>query len=756
MYPAISVDRRNLLKSAIERWFIRLALAVGPVVFTAPGQMSVTAAGTPDANPPRVAVISDPENANLAALVTVELSANPAVSLVERNELARVGDEMKLQQLAGSDAVSLGKLIGADGLIFIGKGANGVQVRFTAVGLGYALFDDQIAEGADPEGLAKAVAHRVAGYAPKLRLDATKAVPISILNLRAEIVSTGYDTTERKLTLLLESRLSAMPTYVVLERRHAWDLAFDRGLNASGAQLLKGSYIVDGLIRNSGANGEAIEVDLRLRKPQSTEVTTLQAQGRSDDLPALADAMAGQIAKSIGLSVSKPGPQSQTEAREYLQEGLWGLKHNEQTQALEALDSAALLGGTSIELYTARIAVLCQMSAHPRWVTPLPLEERLALVRRAIADLKAGGKGQDTVVTQAVGVLEDIEKTQDDQKAYAFRQEVRALANFDPLHGKAPDSQCFHGEDLSNSSEEEMAFYHMLCSTQVHTVPLLNPDEFCLRFLKTQEARRAAYDQFVQGLLSDPKGKLFGLAMQSMDPDPAVRDKAYPQFLDEFWNQRDELIQTGKINSYLWEAVRIPEDVREKYMKQSIPLLYYLLAQPRRYRNIMEFLWKPEWFPAEDADAIWSHFKQEEYKKSGGFPPGDTKYIKSFLAVFPGRETTMPDPDKDKPRLMVDKFWAPPTGGGRMLTEFTISPDGKGIQFVTISSDNHMIMYHVSIPDFATEEICPDLINFRMVATPDAYYFWSQDKMKRYDRATHAWSIHQLSEYPMGVYYCRL
>ena len=73
----------------------------------------------------RLAVISTADTADLAALVTTELSSNPDISLLERDDLSKIGDEAKLQQMAGSDAVGLGKLIGADGLLFMSKGPKG-------------------------------------------------------------------------------------------------------------------------------------------------------------------------------------------------------------------------------------------------------------------------------------------------------------------------------------------------------------------------------------------------------------------------------------------------------------------------------------------------------------------------------------------------------------------------------------------------------------------------------------------------------
>src|SRR5471032_3335071 len=83
--------------------------------------MAVTAWVMADPASVRVAVISDADNQNLAALVTTELSSSPDISLVERDDLAKIGDELKLQQLAGGDAVALGRLVGADGLLFLNK-----------------------------------------------------------------------------------------------------------------------------------------------------------------------------------------------------------------------------------------------------------------------------------------------------------------------------------------------------------------------------------------------------------------------------------------------------------------------------------------------------------------------------------------------------------------------------------------------------------------------------------------------------------
>ncbi len=69
--------------------------------------------------PVRVAVIGEAGQGELASLVAVELSQGGAVTRLEREELAEVGDELALRRMAGNDAVALGKRLSADGLIFI-------------------------------------------------------------------------------------------------------------------------------------------------------------------------------------------------------------------------------------------------------------------------------------------------------------------------------------------------------------------------------------------------------------------------------------------------------------------------------------------------------------------------------------------------------------------------------------------------------------------------------------------------------------
>jgi len=314
-----------------------------------------------DPAPVRVAVISDVDNRDLAALVTTELSSNPEISLVERDDLAKIGDEAKLQQLAGGDAVALGKLAGADGLLFLDQRTDGAHVRFTAVNLGYALFDDPVPAGTDPTQEAKAIAHLVVNDAAKLTLDPLKAIPISVLNLRADYATTGALELERNLTLLVESQLAAVPAYVVLERRHAWSLGFERSLDSSPKPLAEGAYIVDGTFELLSPGAANVTIHLRVRPPHGGAIET-NITGAPNSLPELAQKIVAQIQKDTGQNPSAPEWHPESEAREYLLEGIWAWQHKATQESMEALDSAELLGEKAPELIKARISNLCTMA----------------------------------------------------------------------------------------------------------------------------------------------------------------------------------------------------------------------------------------------------------------------------------------------------------------------------------------------------------------------------------------------------------
>jgi hypothetical protein len=733
----------------------------------------------------RIAVIGDADNQPLAALLTTELSSSHNIILLERDDLAKVGDELKLQQLAGTDAIALGKLIGADGLIFISKGADGPEIRFTAVGLGYALFDDQFNRETDLVQWVPAIAHRVAGYVPKLKLDPAKAIPISVLNLRADYATPESTSLERKLTLLLESKLSSLPQYVVLERRHGWSLGFEHSLAADPKPLLQGAYVVDGTLSfpmQDQGTGD-VTIHLRLRSPNNQQ-TPLKIFGPTTDLPNLVEKMVVEIQKATRIATAQPW-QPEREAREYLEEGIWGWQHDADDAALEALDSAELLGEKAPDLVAVRIAVLSKRASVALDLAKkdssgpvpesIPVDQMIDDTLRAIGDAarydseKMEPKLQLLTWQQNMDMRTDQIKenlanfTSDllvfldgrhSSRTDELRLALRAITGYDPLHGKLGRADMSRPLNVLTDSKdewdltlaEELAYYHLLATTPHQFIPpdlLIGQGKgFCHRFLKTPEEQKQAFDQFVHELKGDPKAQLTYQLILSCSPDDAVADAAYTAYWKEMWNQREELV-SQKVQVEEWTSARpVPAALRRKHAHEMIPVLRFYLTHVNNYRDweySWETFWQPDQWSEADAAAIWADylgFKQraEADQVARGRNPLPFDEIEDpFREKFPQiAATTVPNATPEP--LIVNRLWHPwldsetsiaPTV---ILTQWQVVNDTLWIRawFPSRDGDKHALI-KLSISDFKAKVVpTPDAMNVGccLAASSDAIYLY--------------------------------
>ena len=761
------------------------------------------AIATADGEPPRVAIICDPADKNLAALVTSELSSNSAIVLVERDDMARIGNELKLQQLAGNDPVALGKLAGADGLLFLSKAPSATEVRFTAVGLGYALFDDRIADGSAPAQLAKSIAHRVADYGTKLKLAPARAVPISVLNLRADYASDRSAALERNLTLMLESRLSSVPEFVVLERRHAWSLGFERSLDPATHPLLQGAYLIDGSLSLASPDNFKITVQLRLRSPKGDQ-NEASISGPAADLSGLAEKIVAEIRQRTGRSGSPPAWEQKREAAEYLKEGNWAWQHGTPEEAEEAIDSAELLGETSRELAIMRMNLLCDRIGRGLDMNPgelpgaLPsgsasLEERTDNVFRAL-ELAARSDQGKRVVGPASKILFLLDQA-GSPRADELRRALRPFTHYDPLHGSPGMGtglwiayfSDLYADEWSASLEEELAYYRYLCGYGQRLPPDLltrHGLQFCPRFLNTPVEQTTAFQTFVESLKHDPQYHAAYLLLNSASPDPAVADPAFTAYIHELQQRHKELIQGDSLRpewinarplSPTWNSGVPPHaELFTRHASEMVPLLHDYLTH-RDTADIgfsFDFLWQPEGWSHAEAAAIWpdyliyrSHLA-ECWKRNGNIvsnlPAALAKNEDRFRRKFPDIAASDRLEAPDQP-LAVTHFWSAPIShtpaisyGKWAVTEDSLwmhcSPGG-------VTGDS---ICRVHLPDLKTEVI--DLpfvaLNSQVRVSPGAVYAdyivlpdGKVHGLARYDLAEKTWTLRPI-DLPFMQYFC--
>jgi hypothetical protein len=163
--------------------------------------------------PARLALLAESPDASAALdVLTAQLSGNKNLQLLERNEIEKVYREQGLS-VANRDYLKLGQILGADGLLLMETAREGtnqfLNVRLVAVKPGVVLAAEKFSWPlASVVEWSSSFAGHLDLFLPKLMVLVKDAIPISVVNLRSSIQSTGSLEAEKQLKLLTIQRLS--------------------------------------------------------------------------------------------------------------------------------------------------------------------------------------------------------------------------------------------------------------------------------------------------------------------------------------------------------------------------------------------------------------------------------------------------------------------------------------------------------------------------------------------------------------------
>jgi hypothetical protein len=346
------------------RWFI------GLVTFALVTTLSVFASDS--ARPARLAVLStDPQLASAADLLTVELSKNPAVTLLERDQIEKVYHEQSLS--AGNrDFLKLGQLLGADGLLLLDLRTEGtnqfVEARLVAVKPGVVLLDGGFEWPLSGTEWAGDFSSHLVSYYPKLGVLARDAVPISVIGLHSALQSMEGSELERSLTALAIERLSRQRELFVLERRKMESLSAEKELKDMGdSGFWSGSYVFDGVIDRDSYSPDTMTIDVQLTPPGGAPIA-IRASGRRIDPGEVIDRLAEKIALTLKLQVQGSWNPAQ-EAERFFDEARWAIRWGLFRQAEGAAESSWVLGKQTPEVAALRIRAYKGEAADDRGMT---------------------------------------------------------------------------------------------------------------------------------------------------------------------------------------------------------------------------------------------------------------------------------------------------------------------------------------------------------------------------------------------------
>lgn len=239
--------------------------------------LCITVAGAIEAAP-SIAIVSESESENVAAILGAELSKSDRISLVERDQLDAVTAESLFSNLSGGSNSKL-KLVGAKGILLIDAleregGGFTTLSRFidTQTGVVISTFElgDELS-GADGLIKLRSVAEEIINLSSLLgKLEKVSALSIS----RFRMLDVGSDFADiplvRAFQALLASRLQRIDdesAFVVLERFKLDEISFDHQFAGGNSKSWwASSHILNGVFESDSEN-DSVNLKMSLQRP---------------------------------------------------------------------------------------------------------------------------------------------------------------------------------------------------------------------------------------------------------------------------------------------------------------------------------------------------------------------------------------------------------------------------------------------------------------------------------------------------------
>jgi Tol biopolymer transport system component len=228
-----------------------------------------------------LAIVSDQKTRGLADLLTLQLSADPQIALLERDQIDRVLSEQKLS-LGGlnlQNTLKAGRFLKAEGIVTLALSEQDnkqtLHCRLIATGPGVLIWSRLIdvtgKKFSEDATLASQLKDAVNRASPKLALDARAAIPLSIAHIRPAFKGPGIRELDETLNQGLLQRLSDEPAFFILERHNMEMLSWEKDFaSGPGTDFWTGKYVLSGTIEQDLVDTEKILVKMSLQGPNTS------------------------------------------------------------------------------------------------------------------------------------------------------------------------------------------------------------------------------------------------------------------------------------------------------------------------------------------------------------------------------------------------------------------------------------------------------------------------------------------------------
>jgi len=289
--------------------------------------------------PVRLALIAETDEAASASdVLTAQLSGNPLIHLLERNEIEKIYREQGVSA-ANKDYLKLGQILGADGLLLLETSKEGtnqlLKTRLVAVKPGVVIGNTRSQWPLpDLAGWSLWIVNHFNPLFPKLAVLLRDAVPLSVVNLRSAVRSSESEETERELTLLTIERLTRERELFVLERRRMELLSAEKELKGMDeSKFWNGSYLLEGVVDRDGYSKNTVTLNASLTPPKGGTPIEIAVAGPRNELNDVVGKLTVAILASLRRNTTAPNGNHRKRRASFLTKrngrssGEWPRKH---------------------------------------------------------------------------------------------------------------------------------------------------------------------------------------------------------------------------------------------------------------------------------------------------------------------------------------------------------------------------------------------------------------------------------------------
>ncbi len=321
----------------------------------------------------RIAVIADKGLENYADLLTVELSKQKDVSVVERTEIERIFKERKISCTGIADrSIELGKLTGVEFFLIIQK-KNGlgeenksclrIQIINTAYGL--KLADSLFEYDADANKAVQTITDISIKRIIKLKDDLSKDYfLVGVGSFSCENISAGPQRTATSIRSGIEENISLYPGFILADREKAELIAKERVIgNALPENLKASSILISGSFKIEQKEDETSEISVNVKciRNKSIIFEKRYTKDMADSIMLPSEITSDIVSKMLNSGEIKPSMDYRKEAELLFNQANLYLRFNEPENALTEVEASLALDPSNLDCHNLMLSIVSRL-----------------------------------------------------------------------------------------------------------------------------------------------------------------------------------------------------------------------------------------------------------------------------------------------------------------------------------------------------------------------------------------------------------